>query len=33
MVSCGHYTSTDFEEQGWNDHGVSLARWDDLQTD
>ena len=21
------------EEPGWNDHGVSLARWDDLQTD
>src|SRR5262249_318445 len=21
------------EEPGWNDHGVSLARWDSLQTD
>jgi hypothetical protein len=21
------------EEPGWNDHGVSLARWDRLQTD
>src|SRR5207245_7609268 len=21
------------EEPGWNDHGISLARWDSLQTD
>src|SRR5262249_16949452 len=32
-VRCWHYTSTYFDKPGWNDHGLSLARWDDLQTD
>jgi hypothetical protein len=33
MVSCGHSTSTYCAEPGWNDHGFSLARWDNLHTD